>query len=246
VSRPVLILRAGEAIPEVRETRGDFAEWIRQSAGHAWTGEWRAHDLRDGTPLPTVGDAAAFVITGSSSSVTERTPWMLRSEEYVRSIVAAEVPLLGICFGHQLVAQALGGLVAKNPLGRELGTVTLERLPGAEGDALFSELPRSFVVNASHVDSVVRLPETAKVLAKTELEAIAAFALGEHAGGTTWGVQFHPEFDGEVVRGYVRARSPAMKREGLDPERALVNAADAPHGREVLRNFLRSGAVRAR
>jgi GMP synthase (glutamine-hydrolysing) len=234
---PLVILRTGDAVPEVRETRGDFPAWIEASAGDAWTGEWRAHDVRTDEPLPALDQAAAFVVTGSSSSVTERAAWMLRTEEYLRSLVGAGVPVLGICFGHQILAQALGGLVAKSPRGRELGTVTLDRHSPAEAEeAMFAGLPASFLVNASHVDSVVRLPEGARVLAKTDLEPVAAFAVGSSA----WGVQFHPEFDGDVVRGYVRARSKVMQKEGLVPDRVLASAADAPQGREVLRNFIRS------
>jgi GMP synthase (glutamine-hydrolysing) len=235
VTRPILILRAGDAVPEVRAVRGDFPKWIEESAGDAWAGAWRTHDVRTGEPLPDLREVSAFVMTGSSSSVTERAPWMLRAEEYVRSIVAARVPLFGICFGHQLVAQALGGLVAKNPRGRELGTVTFERSPGGEDEAVLAGLPASFTVNASHVDSVVRLPEGSRVLGATKLEPVSAFAVGE----TTWGVQFHPEFDGDVVRGYVRARAELMKNEGLDPEQAIETAKDAPEGREVLRRFVR-------
>jgi GMP synthase (glutamine-hydrolysing) len=233
--RPILILRAGDALEPVRAERGDFPRWIREAAGDAWDGEWREHDVRTEDPLPPVKDAAAWVVTGSSSSVTERAPWMLRTEDYVRSGVAAGVPILGLCFGHQIVAQALGGSVAKSPRGRELGTVMLEREPHAEKDPLFAALPASFEVNASHVDSVVRLPGGAKVLAKTALEPVAAYAVGER----TWGVQFHPEFDGDAVRGYVRARVEVMRAEGRAAERARAGAADTPQGREVLRNFLR-------
>jgi len=240
--RPIVILRAGDALGEVRKVRGDFPKWIRDTVGDAWDGEWRELDLRALEALPSIDDAAAWVITGSSSSVTERAPWMLRTEEYVRAGVSAGVPVLGICFGHQLVAQALGGLVTKNPLGRELGTVDLEVEVHADPDALFAGLPRSFAVNASHVDSVTRLPEGTRVLAKTALEPVAAYALGS----ATWGVQFHPEFDGDVVRGYVRVRSELMRAEGLAPERALESAKDTPHGQEVLRRFVRLPAVSQR
>jgi GMP synthase (glutamine-hydrolysing) len=240
VFRPIVILRTGDAVAEVREIRGDFPQWIRESAGDSWKGAWREHDVRKEEAFPSVGDAAAFVLTGSSSSVTERAPWMQRTEEFVRAVVAEEVPLFGICFGHQLVAQALGGLVARNPRGRELGTVLFEKGNAADGEAMLSGLPASFEVNASHVDSVVRLPDGARVLGTTALERVSAYAVGR----TTWGVQFHPEFDGDVVRGYVRARSEAMRREGLEPEKALASATDAPYGREVLRRFFAAVAAR--
>jgi GMP synthase (glutamine-hydrolysing) len=236
VVRSVVILRAGDAVAEVRAVRGDFPAWIRESGGDAWSGEWVAHDVRSDEALPEIRRAAAFVITGSSSSVTERAPWMLRAEEYVREIVAAKVPLLGICFGHQLMGQALGGLVAKNPRGRELGSVLFESSADAHEEPLLRGLPPEFTVNASHVDSVVRLPDGARVLGKTAKEPLSAFAVRPCA----WGVQFHPEFDGDVVRGYVKARATAMRSEGLSPDAALERAADAPHGREVLRNFLRT------
>jgi GMP synthase (glutamine-hydrolysing) len=240
--RPVLILRTGEALNKVKKRRGDFPRWIREGVGEAWSGEWHEIDVRADEPLPALEDGAAWVVTGSSASVTERAPWMLRTEEYLRAGVAAKVPVLGICFGHQLLAQALGGSVARSPLGREIGTQTLEKHPEAEGDALFGNLPGSFTVNTSHVDSVVRLPEGARVLAKTAIETNAAYSIGDCA----WGVQFHPEFDGDIVRGYVRVRSELMVAEGLQPERALESAADTPHGREVLRNFVRLEHVSAR
>jgi GMP synthase (glutamine-hydrolysing) len=80
------------------------------------------------------------------------------------------------------------------------------------------------------------LPRDARILASSALEPNAAFAVGDHA----WGVQFHPEFDADIVRGYVRARADRMREEGLDPEAALSRATDALHGREVLRNFVRA------
>jgi GMP synthase (glutamine-hydrolysing) len=232
----IIVLQTGDPVASVSQTGRQFADFIRDSAGDAWSGAWQVHDLRVNDALPPLDGASAFVITGSPSSVTERAAWMLRAEEYVRAIVAAEVPLLGICFGHQLIGQALDGHVAKNPRGRELGTVAVERGAATDGEALFLGLPRVFDANASHVDSVVRLPRDARILASSALEPNAAFAVGDHA----WGVQFHPEFDADIVRGYVRARADRMREEGLDPEAALSRATDALHGREVLRNFVRA------
>jgi GMP synthase (glutamine-hydrolysing) len=156
------ILVAGNTVPALAERRGEFAKWIRDGVGGAWSGEWVEHDIRTDAPLPRLAGLDGLFITGSSSSVTERAPWMLRAEAYIREIAAASKPLLGICFGHQLIAQALGGDVQKNPKGREIGTV---RVNVTGLDPLFGNEPRMLDANASHVDAVAKLPAWARVLA---------------------------------------------------------------------------------
>lgn len=228
----ILILVTGTTIPAIARRRSGFARWIREGTGDAWRGAWTIHDVRTAAPLPGPRDADAFVITGSASSVTERLPWMLRTEGLARSIVNAGTPLLGICFGHQLIAQALGGEVRKNPSGREIGTVRLYRVTD---DPLLSGLPRAFDVHATHVDAVTRLPRGARVLARTDLDRVAAFAIGS----STRAVQFHPEFDADVMRGYLRARPSILSGEGLDPDALIAQVHCGTRGRDILRNFAR-------
>jgi GMP synthase (glutamine-hydrolysing) len=188
-------------------------------------------------PLPSPDDATGFIITGSSSSVTERAPWMLRAEGLVRRLVALGVPLFGICFGHQLVAEALGGKVAKNPRGREIGTVVVRRTPSprAVDDPLMAGLPATFTVNATHVDTVVTLPPGAHVLGETDLEPHAIYVVGE----TTKCVQFHPEIDGDAMLGYVEARAHLIEADGLDLAAIRSHVADTPGGAQTLANFVR-------
>jgi len=233
----MMILAAGSTMPAIAERRGDYDRWIRETTGDAWTGSWSVHDVRTDAPLPGPRDADAFVITGSSSSVTERAPWMLRAEALVRGIAQARVPLLGICFGHQMIAQALGGDVKKNPRGREIGTVRVER---RLDDPLFAGLPRSFDVNATHVDAVVDLPAHAEVLATTSLDRVAAFRVGDRVKA----VQFHPEFDADVMRGYLRARADRVREEGLDPDALLAAVHEGTRGRDVMRGFARQAVAK--
>jgi GMP synthase (glutamine-hydrolysing) len=174
-------------------------------------------------------------MTGSSSSVTERAPWMLRSEELIRRIAEAETPFLGICFGHQMVGQALGGRVAKNPRGREIGTVDVRVLSHVPRDPLLDGLPDHFRANHTHVDSVVDLPPGARRIAETDLEPNAAFVIGRAIKC----VQFHPEFDGDAMRGYIEARAELIAAEGGDPATLAARARDAPEGAGTLRSFLR-------
>src|SRR5579863_842076 len=169
------ILVTGQTVREIARQRGDFDRFIRDAVGPSPRVLWTSYDVRSDAPLPGRLDADAFVITGSSSSVTERARWMLRLEEFVRAVAAGPTPLLGICFGHQIIAQALGGEVRKNPRGREIGTVRVTR---AADDPIFAGLPRSFDVNATHVDAVTTPPPGAEVLATTALDECAAFRIG--------------------------------------------------------------------
>jgi GMP synthase (glutamine-hydrolysing) len=224
----ILVLVAGQTLPAIAARRGDFAAWIQHAT--AIDADWATHDLRTADPLPGPRSADAFVITGSSSSVTERAGWMLRGEELLRTIAFARTPLLGICFGHQMIAQALGGEVTKNPRGREIGSVRLRRVAD---DPLFAGLPRAFDVNASHVDSVARLPPHAEILATTALDPVAAFRVG----ATVRAVQFHPEFDADVMRGYLLGRAHLIRAEGGDPDALLAAVHGGTRGAEILRNF---------
>jgi GMP synthase (glutamine-hydrolysing) len=231
----LIVLRAGDAAAPVAARRGQFLSWIQREAGDAWTGEWTEHDVRTDEPLPDARDADAFIMTGSSSSVTERAPWMLRSEALIRRIADAEVPFFGICFGHQMAGQALGGRVARNPHGREIGTVDVRVLSHLPRDPILGGLGDRFRANHTHVDSVVELPPGARRIAETDLEPNAAFVIG----GTIKCVQFHPEFDGDTMRGYIEARSELIASEGGDPAALLARATDAPEGASTLRSFLR-------
>ncbi len=214
----LVVLKTGDPVPKVAETRGQFADLIAQTVGELWKGDWSAVDVRE-EPPPDPDSAAAFIITGSSSSVTERAPWMLRAEEWIRNAHAKQTMIFGICFGHQLIGQALGGNVEKNPRGREIGKVTVERIAN---DPIFSGLPNSFDVHATHVDSVVTLPPGATLLAKTALEPHAAFAIGRNIRA----VQYHPEIDAEVMREYLKARWEIVKAEGLDIDAIFARVSD--------------------
>jgi len=234
---PIVVLRCGDAVKEVAARRGEFASWIRAGVGDAWAGDWHEHDLRTDAPPPAPSSASAFVITGSSSNVTEQAPWMTRAEPYLRELVTSGTPVLGICFGHQILAHALGGKVTKNPRGREIGTVPVTKVTS---DPLWAGLGDPFAANATHVESVVALPPGARLLATTSLDPYAAYALGDRVRC----VQFHPEIDGDAMRGYIGARAHFMRDEGLDPDAAHARAHDAD-GAAILKSFVRGFVARA-
>mgnify|MGYP006195668911 CR=1 FL=1 len=174
-------------------------------------------------------------MTGSAAYVTDRADWSERSAAWLREAVHGGSPVFGICYGHQLLAHALGGEVAYNPAGRESGTVHIDLHPHAQDDPLFSALPLKFTAHATHVQTVARPPEGATVLARSAQDDCHAFRWRDRA----WGVQFHPEFSATHMRGYVQARSEALLREGRCPKTVAREVSATPHARRVLRRFVR-------
>ena len=157
-------------------------------------------------------NVAGVVITGSHDMVTERQPWSEQAAAWLPGLVERGIPTLGICYGHQLLAHALGGEVGDNPNGREFGTVTVDLEAEAADDPLLGGLPARLPVQVCHTQSALTLPAGARRLAHGSRDANQAFVVGEAA----WGVQFHPEFDAEVVSGVHRALrcAPARRRPG--------------------------------
>ena len=230
-------MKTGEPVPKVRERRGEFADLITSVIGEAWSGGYEAFDAREGA-MPDMRDAAALVITGSAANVPDREPWMLASEGFLREVVALGVPTFGICFGHQMLAQALGGEVQRNPRGREIGTRPIQKLTH---DPIFDGIPEVFTANVTHVDSVVKLPRGATVLAKNDLEDHHALRFTE----TCYGVQFHPELDADVMRGYIEHRWEILAGEGFAVETLHATIEEAEFGRRTLLNFIRHILPRA-
>ena len=197
---PFLIVETGQPVASMRRHRG-FPHWIRVAAGLN-RDEAVVINVEHGEALPSREGFAGAIVTGSGAMVTDRAPWSERSADWLREAAHARLPLFGICYGHQLLAHALGGEVGDHPGGREMGTIALELHPSAAEDPLFAGLPTQFPAQATHLQTVLRAPEGATVLARSTHDACHAFRWGDRA----WGVQFHPEFSATHMLGYVRAR----------------------------------------
>jgi len=156
-------------------------------------------------PPPPTAEAwtdDAVIVSGSQSSVYEDREWIHELTDWARSLHAAAVPVLGICWGHQFLAQALGGrIVAMEEY--ELGYETIRQVRESQ---LLTGIPESFLAFETHSDRVYELPEGAVVLAENEV-GVQAYELG-----TTYGVQFHPEYDLETAE-------KVTKRKDLPEER---------------------------
>lgn len=224
--KPILIVVTGEPIPAVREVHGTFSQHVRATVATAWPGPWLTVDAHR-EALPALDQVAAVVVTGSHDSVTELAPWMRATGDWLRQAVGLGKPVLGLCFGHQLLGHALGGEIRRLAGGPEHGTVSLDLV--STDDLIGPASATAPRVNMLHEDSVSRLPPGATVLARTAREPHAALRFGPRA----WGVQFHPEFDRNIVRSYLAALPGA----GRDREALLAAVSDTPWSANLLRRF---------
>lgn len=228
----LIIVKTGGKIASLSDVTGDYEDWIAGGLGREKFA-MEVIDVQHGEVLPAISEVRAVVITGSASMVTERASWMEQTAAWLREAVAAEVPLLGICFGHQLLAYALGGDVGYNPRGLEVGTATIRLCDEAQNDPLFEGMSGVFAAQVSHRQSVLRLPKGARILAMSDKDPHQAIAYGKFV----WGVQFHPEFDAGIIRVFIEYYRERLKDEGDSADRLLAEVTDSPHSASLLSRF---------
>ena len=219
----VLLLKPG--VTSSKAVLGDYEQWF----GEATAGLATMHpvELHAGERAPSLNGFDAVIMTGSPLSVTQPAPWVVEAADV---LVNARVPVLGVCFGHQLLAWRLGAQVRRNPLGLELGTVTVSLTEQGRVDPLFDGLPMNAEVQATHFDEAAMLPAGATLLATNAACAVQAF---RH--GSRWGVQFHPEMNAASIRFAIGNEKTLddSRRRHLDE-----TAKDTPWGVRILRNFV--------
>lgn len=184
------ILQAGHASDALRHAYGDYdAMFATLLDGHGFA--FAAWDVEGMVFPPGVHDADGWLVTGSRHGVYDDLPFVAQLERFVRDAHAADVPLVGICFGHQIVAQALGGRVEKFAGGWALGRTEYD-LDGGGRIAL----------NAWHQDQVVERPDGAVPVGRSAFCENAMLAYG----GRAFTVQPHPEFGSDLVAEMVATR----------------------------------------
>jgi len=230
--KKLLIIKTGRAIKGIPADMLDFEHWTAAAAGLALQ-QCLTITVIDGELLPDVQRCSGVVITGSAAMVTDRLAWSEYTAHWLLDAMKHCVPILGICYGHQLLAHALGGYVDYHPRGREMGTKMIHRAPAAVDDELFNRLPEHFPAHVTHMQSVLRLPPGAEVLAWSPFEAHHAVRFAPRV----WGVQFHPEFSGAAMSHYIRIRSEALQQEGMDPGDLLAAVTETAESELVLRRF---------
>jgi GMP synthase-like glutamine amidotransferase len=232
------ILRTDSVRPEFQGEFGDYPAMFRAvllAGADDVPVEFRDYDVQHDEYPVSLDECDAYLITGSRHSVYEDQPWIHRLADFVRELDDARCKLVGICFGHQLIAHALGGETRAAADGWAVGVQDTCVLAPAEWMLPYRE---RFGLLSSHRDQVVRLPQRAQLFASTDLCPNSGFTIGEHI----LSFQGHPEFS----KGYSRALMD-FRREMLGEPRYTtgVESLEQPiHpavvGRWII-NFIASG-----
>ncbi len=237
----ILLLKAGEVAVPIRMAAGDYDRWFFEALAPSGV-RWDVRQAYLGARLPPAREYDAILMTGSPLSATVLSDWMRATAEYLRDAAERKVPVLGVCFGHQLLGCAYGVAVVSNPRGREIGTVEVSLTREGKADPLFEGVPDSFLIQATHEDIVQSIPAGATVLAHNANTALQAMAIGRYVRG----VQFHPELHPGGMRAVIQARAEKLEAEavvrGVPPgervPRLLAGIRPSPFGSRILANFV--------
>lgn len=226
-NKPLLLMQTGDAPRFIREKHANFEAMFLAAANFS---PFSVQVLRvaKGEEPAGVTDYCGVVVTGSPAMVTDRDAWAEKSALWLRRAVEQNLPVLGVCYGHQLVAHAFGGHVDYHPGGLVLGTRELTLEPEAQAHPLFRGLPERFPVNLAHSQSVLEKPKEARLLGSCGHDKNHVLAYGDNA----LTVQFHPEFTHAIMTGYTE-RFP--DKDGTGAERTPL---ETPEAKSVLQRFL--------
>ena len=199
MKKQITVISCGPGLDEIRDEYGHSYQWVQDrcnidnvifSQSNAYKGDF-----------PKLEQGSGWIITGSAKSTYEDLEWIVELEILVKKAYEIHKPILGICFGHQLIAQTLGGVVEKNKRGWELGSNTIIINNQGTSSPIFNDISNRDHFYMSHQDIVTRLPQHAVELAYNDM-GNQAYSVGNFI----YGVQFHPEFTYTVAKKYADLR----------------------------------------
>jgi len=228
------ILETGAPPESARERFGDYPSMFRDLLGpqaYAYT----TFDVAGGTLPAAVEAADAYVVTGSSAGVYDPLPWIEPLKDFLRA-ARGRAPLIGVCFGHQVMAEAFGGKVIKSPKGWGVG---LHRYDVLAQEPWMDGASDRIAVAASHQDQVVELPQGARVVAASDFTPFGMLAYDDQPAIS---IQLHPEFDPAYATALIETRRGSRYTE--DQADAAVASYQAPNDRQRVGRWIQDFLAR--
>ncbi|EED36636.1 glutamine amidotransferase, class I [Luminiphilus syltensis NOR5-1B] len=235
-TKPFLIIQPATSfddVPALCAFRGDEVRWFSEKMALS-DRDITAVKVYQGESLPDPRNVQGAIITGAIDMVTDGHQWIETAAQWVREAIVAETPVLGVCFGHQLIAHAMGGRVGENPRGSKFGKITLRNRAVDTDDPIFQALPKVLEMKVFHQQSVLELPADVVVLAESDHDPFQAVRYAE----TVWGVQFHPEFDSEIMAYSYDVYEDMITSEGFSVPDLRAQAFSDKDGAALLARFV--------
>tara|TARA_B100000614_G_scaffold262807_1_gene298708 strand:- start:4721 stop:5413 length:693 start_codon:yes stop_codon:yes gene_type:complete len=222
----LLIISAGPGLKQIRETHGHAVDWIT-SLVRSPNVNINVNNIYDGEDFNS-SDYDAWIITGSAFSVLDNSKWINLLKNKIIEGYKKNIPIMGICFGHQIICEALGGKVNRNHLGWELGSYKIKFNSSVNSFDIFKNIDFNDFFYFSHEDIVTQLPEKAVKIASNKM-GLQAFVIDNRI----FGVQFHPEFNKEIMEMYIKIRY----EKGIINNLVKVNKSKTSH--KIIANFIK-------
>ena len=226
------ILEAGRPPEALRDRWGTYPDMVRTMLGPQR--EYRIYDVTAGALPADPGECAAYVVTGSEAGVHDDLPWMEPLFAALRAI-RGRAKMIGLCFGHQAMAQAFGGAVVKAPQGWGLGMQRYEIVEPPPGMVE----PLGFAIPAFHQDQVVTLPPGARVLAASRFTPMAVIGYDDD----TVSVQGHPEFSPAFAAALLEEQRDLYGRLTDPALLSLLQPSDGPRVAAWFQSFIDGGGL---
>ncbi len=227
--KKIVIIHMGFPPEPILSSCGEPAQWFTAALDKQLNEVTIVHPAQ-GDDLPDLNSFDVAIVTGSWAMVTDKEDWSERTAQWIRTMVAADNPLLGVCYGHQLIAHAMGGKVDYNPNGYEQGTFAINLNDAGKKDALLGDLPAQFMAHLSHAQSVVQAPACATILGSSAKDPHQILRYGTNV----LSFQFHPEFTKKIVKACLDNRNPEAKGTFSTGD----ELQDTPVSRKLLQEFV--------
>lgn len=228
--KPILLIQTGQPPAPILAEHGPFSAMIQRISQVAQEDLWVV-DAQHGEALPPPDAVSGAVITGSAAMVSDRESWSENTAAWIRQALTKQIPLFGICYGHQLMAHALGGKVGYHPEGREIGTRAVARSGPAHSA---SSLPPQFPAHLIHQQTIQQTPPQAQVLAHNDHDAHQLLRYGTNS----WSTQFHPEFNAAIMQSYLTVFRDQLAKESFDVDALVEAVQETPDANTFLRDFM--------